>query len=76
MKSLPTLGMKHICQFGRKQSWSGEIRSFFPNIFKIKDKILSNFSVASPNSWLSSSKYQNKGQRTYPYICGRVTIDI
>ena len=41
------------CQCGRKQLKPGKIQIFFfPNIFKIKDKILINFSVASHTaSW-------------------------
>ena len=46
------------------------------DISKIKDKILVNFSVASQNDYLNSSKYQNKGQRTYPYIFDRITTDL
>ena len=76
MKSLPILKMKQVFQCERKRLRAGKIQIFFPNIFKIKDKILVNFSVASENGWINSSKYQNKGQRTYPYIFDRVTIDL
>ena len=34
-----------------------------------------NFSVASENGYLNSSKYQNKGQRTYPYFFDWVAVD-
>ena len=49
-------------------------KSSFPNIFKIKDKISAYFSVASQNGYFNSSKYQNKGQRSYLYIFDRVTF--
>ena len=40
------------CQCGRKQLRPGKIQIFFSNIFKIKDKILINFSVSSHTaSW-------------------------
>ena len=46
MNSLPTLEMK---QCGKKRLRSGNIQILFSNIFKIKDKILVNFSMASQN---------------------------
>ena len=49
MKFLPTLGMKQVFQDRGKRLRSGKIQSFFPNIFKIKDKILANIFVASQN---------------------------
>ena len=66
MKSLPTLEIKQVFRCERKRLGSGEIQFFCPNIFKIKEKFSINFSVASQYGQLNSSKYQNKGQRTYP----------
>ena len=80
MKSLPYQHSGWNRFFSKEESGIGlglvQYKFSFPNISKIKDKILGNFFVAYQNDLLNSSKYQNKGQRTYPYICDKVTIDL
>ena len=51
IKSLPTLGVNQVCQCGRKRLRSGLVKYkfFFQIIFKLKEKILVNFSMASQN---------------------------
>ena len=52
-KTLRYLGITHF-------SLDAILYFSFPNIFKIKNKILVNFSVNSKNGWLKSSKYLKK----------------